>query len=355
MTQCIAPKSVEKRIAIVLAVALTAVAAIGPAAAQAADMSLLEYSGPDRLQRIVAAAKKEGGFTLYTSIAEKDLNPLIKPFEARYGVKVNVWRAGADKVLQRAVTEYRAKKHDVDAIHTASPEMEAFSREKVLQPVLSPAFKDLLPGAVPAHRESAVTLLTVFVQAYNTDKLKREELPRTFRDLLDPKWKGQLGIEAKDEDWFAAVVEHLGGKPGIDLFRDIAAKNGFSARAGHSLLTNLIVSGEVPLGLTVYNYMAAQAKAKGAPIDWFVIEPALARSNAIGITRHARNPNAALLFYEFMLSDAQALLAGLDYVPSSTRHESPLGRIRPKLLDPIAALDERAKWEKVYADTLAGR
>lgn len=56
-----------------------------------------------------------------------------------------------------------------------------------------------------------------------------------------------------------------------------------------------------------------------------------------------------------MLSDAQALLAGLDYVPSSTRHESPLGRIRPKLLDPIAALDERAKWEKVYADTLAGR
>ena len=164
-----------------------------PALAQ--DASLLSYSGPDRSQKLIAAAKKEGTLTLYTTIAAKDLPAFIDPFEKKYGIKVNVWRAGTDKVLQRTLTEAAARRYEVDAIHFGSPELEALHREKILQPVNSPHHKELIAGAVPAHREWAAMWLSVWVQAYNTNLIKKEDLPKTYQDLLDPKWKGKLGIE----------------------------------------------------------------------------------------------------------------------------------------------------------------
>ena len=126
----------------------------GQATAQAQgtpDMSLLQYSGPDRAQRLLAAAKKEGSLTFYTTIAEKDIPTIVLPFEKKYGIKINIWRAGTDKVLQRTVAEAAARRYEVDAIHFGSPEMEALHREKILQPVNSPYFKELIPGALPAH------------------------------------------------------------------------------------------------------------------------------------------------------------------------------------------------------------
>ena len=137
-----------------------------------APSQLATYEGPDRMERLAAAAKKEGSVTIYTTIAEKDLPTLIKPFEAKYGVKVNVWRAGTDKVLQRTLAEAAAKRFEVDVIHFGAPEMEALSREKLLQAVMSPSYKDLIAGSVPAHHEWAATLLSVWVQAYNTTLIK---------------------------------------------------------------------------------------------------------------------------------------------------------------------------------------
>ena len=317
-----------------------------PAAAQ----GLFDYRGADRMERIAAAATKEGSLTLYTTIAEKDLPAIIKPFEDKYGVKVNVWRAGTDKVLQRTVTETRAKKYEVDAVHFGAPEMEALHREKILQAVDSPVHKDLLAGSVPAHREWAATILSVWVQAYNTQLVKKAELPKTYRDLLDPRWKGKLGVEAKDDDWFATVVHLMGGeKEGLEFFRELVAKNGISPRQGHTLLNNMVVSGEVPLALTVYNYMPEQAKKKGAPIDWFVIEPAIARSNAVGVARHAPHPAAALLFYEYLLGpDGQKAMVSVDYVPTNTKVDSPLKGVKIIQTDPIRSLDESPKWSKLF-------
>ena len=314
--------------------------------------ALFDYKGADRFAKIEAAAKKEGTLTLYTTIAEKDLPAIIGPFEKKYGIKVNVWRAGTDKVLQRTVAEARAKRYDVDAIHYGSPEMEALSREKILQPIDSPVHADLAAGSVPKHKEWAATILSVWVQAYNTNAVKKADLPKTYQDLLDPKWKGRLGIEAKDDDWFATVVHLMGGEEkGLAFFRELVAKNGISARHGHTLLDNMVVSGEVPLALTVYNYMPEQAKKKGAPIDWFAIEPAVARSNAIGVARKAPHPNAALLFYEYLLGpDGQKAMVSVDYVPTNTRVASPLKGIRIVQTDPIRSLDESAKWSKLFED-----
>lgn len=329
--------------------ALALLAAALPALAQGPD-PVFSYQGADRMERITAAAKKEGTLTLYTTIAEKDLPAIVKPFEQKYGVKVNVWRAGTDKVLQRTVVETQAKKYDVDAVHFGAPEMEALAREKILQAVDSPVHRDLAPGSVPKHRQWAATILSVWVQAYNTDLIKKADLPRTYAALLDPKWKGKLGIEAKNDDWFATVVQLMGGEEkGLAFFRELVAKNGISPRQGHTLLTNMVVSGEVPMALTVYNYMPEQAKKKGAPIEWFALEPAIARANAIGVARHAPHPNAALLFYEYLLGpDGQKAMVSIDYVPTNTKVESPLKGVKIVTTDPVVSLDEQAKWAKLY-------
>jgi iron(III) transport system substrate-binding protein len=312
--------------------------------------ALFDYAGADRMQKIAAAAKKEGTLTIYTTFAEKDQPALLGPFESKYGVKVVVWRAGTDKVLQRTIAEARANKNDVDVIHFGSPEMEALSREKILQAVASPVHRNLQAGSVPRHREWAATLLSVWVQAYNTNLIRRQDLPKTYADLLDPRWKGKLGIEAKNEDWFASVVDVMGGgEKGMRFFRDLVAKNGLSPRTGHTLLNNMVIAGEVPLALDIYNYMPEQAKRKGAPIDWFVLEPAVARSNAIGVARRAPHPNAALLFYEYMLGEeGQRVLVKMDYVPSNTKVASPLKGVKILQTDPIRTLDESDKWKDLF-------
>jgi len=328
--------------------AATSMMAASFAIASHAEDSLLTSTAADRETKLVAAAKAEGELTLYTSIAQNDLEPVIKPFEDKYGIKVTTWRASGDDVLQRVVQEQKAGRNAVDAIHISAPEMEALHREGLFQKIESPYFADLLQGAVPENKEWVSTLLSVWVQAYNTDQVKKEDLPKTYADLLDPKWKDKLGFEAEDIDWFTGVVETMGEEKGLQYFRDLVKTNGLSVRKGHSLLNNLVVAGEVPVGLTLYNYMPQQAKANGAPIDWFALEPAIARSNGIGVVKTAPHPNAAALFTDYMISEAQPILTSLNYIPTSTKVKSPLESIDLKISDPADKLDNAKKWEPLY-------
>ncbi|MFM0070978.1 extracellular solute-binding protein [Paraburkholderia sediminicola] len=313
------------------------------------NMALTQYTGADRTERVLRAAKDEGELTFYTSIAQSDIAPLIDPFESRYGIKVNVWRAGDEQVVQRCVAEAQGRRYIVDAVHTGSSFLDALRREKLLQPVASPVLDQLMPETIPAHRQWASTMLSVWVQAYNTSLIQRSDLPKTFDDLLAPRWKGKLGIEAKSADWFATVATQMGRENGIEFFRTLVDRNGVSARVGNSLLTNLVAAGEVPLGLEVYNYMPAQAKRKGAPIDWFLMEPAAARANGIAVTNHAPHPAAALLMYDYLLSvDAQRILASLDYVPTNRTVASPLQGMKMTLVDPAMPLKEKMAWTKTF-------
>jgi len=304
----------------------------------------------------LAAAQKEGSLTLYTSFAEKDLPPLILVFEKKYGIKVSVWRAGSEKVLQRTLAEAAARRHEVDAIHSSALEMETLHREKILQPVTSPYSTELIAGALRPHREWVATYLSVWVQAYNTKLVKKEDLPRTFQDLLDPKWKGKLGIEANVPEWYSTVVLNMGEDKGIKFFRDLVGGNGISVRTGHSLLNNMVVAGEVPLALTVYQFMAEAAKRRGATLDWFMLEPAVARMSGIGIARRAPHPNAALLFYDFMLStEAQELLVSMEYAPTRAKVPSPLAQRHLTLVDPAVALDQSDKWTRSFEEVILKR
>ncbi len=313
-----------------------------------ADIAL--YEGADRQQRLIDGAKKEAELNLYASSPVENIRVIADAFEKEYGIKVKIWRSSSEGVLQRIVNEARGGRFEFDVVDNNGPEMEALHREKLLQPVKSPHHRDLIPQAVLPHREWIGTYINVFVQAYNTSKVKKEELPKTYRDLLDPKWRGRLGVEAEDLDWYSAVVKELGEEDGIKLFRGIAAANGLSVRKGHTLLANLVASGEVPLALTVYSYMAEKLKQKGAPIDWFAMSPVIARLNGGGVAKNAPHPYAALLFYDFLIGRGQGLLVKMNYIPTSKRVESPLKNIPLKLIDVASLLDEAGKWTKLYED-----
>jgi iron(III) transport system substrate-binding protein len=324
-------------------------AALALSGALAAQTPLATYTGADRTQKLIEGAKKEGEVVIYTSAPVDDMKALTDAFEKKYGVKAKVWRASSEKVLQRVVTEAKSGRHDVDIAETNGPEMEAMVREKALQPVKSSSHADLIPQAVFPHSSWVGTRLNIFALAYNTKLVKKEELPKTWEDLADPKWKGRLGIEAEDADWFSGVIGTLGEDKGVKTFRDIVQKNGISVRKGHTLLLNLVVSGEVPLALTVYNYKAEQLKNKGAPVDWFTINPAIARANGIGVATQPKNPNAALLFYEFEVSEeGQRILFERDFVPTNRKIETKLNKMPIRFVDPKVALDEFQKWEKLY-------
>src|ERR1700704_3467296 len=311
--------------------------------------------GADRSARLVANARREGTLSLYASMAEKDLIRVVSEFERRYGIKVKVWRSGKNNVLRRAVTEARAGRFEVDVVHNPSPEMELLHRERLLQEVRSPYQRELIPEAVAPHREWAGPRVYIFVQAYNTDKVRREELPRTFKDLLDPRWKGRLAIEAKEQEWFFTLVREMGEEAGLKFFRDLVARNGLTVRNGNALLNNLVVAGEVPFALTLYSYLPEQSRRSGAPINWIALAPTVAYTDGIGVMKRAPHPHAAVLFYDFVLSDGQTLLAELNHVISHRRNEPYLRRFRLKFIELDAVLADYDGWTRIFEDTLYGR
>ncbi len=334
---------------------LAALVLCAPARAQT-GADLASYQGPDREQRLVAGARREGGLMFYTSLHEQNLPAILAAFEKKYGLKVKPWRSGADKVLQRVVAEARAGRWDVDAVHVGSGELEALHREQLLMEIRSPHQRSLLAAAMPEHRDWAPTYLTVFVQQYNTRAVRQDELPKRYEDLLDPRWKGRLAIEERDDDWFGRLVEAMGEKQGIDLFRRIVATNGVSVRKGHSLLGNLVVSGEVPFALASHYNVSESATRQGAPVGWLALEPLVARANGIAVARRAPHPHAAVLFYDFLIGDeGQRLLAQRDYPPASTAVPSPLPIAKTRIIDPAKSLDEGAKWEKIFRDLFVRR
>jgi iron(III) transport system substrate-binding protein len=330
---------------------VVAAAALLAAPARGEGPALATYQGADRLARLIEGAKREGEVTIYTSTPVEDIKVLTDAFERKYGVRTKVWRASSEKVLQRGVAEARAGRFDVDVFETNGPELEALVREKLLTPVWSPALPSLVAEARFPHQSWVGTRLVVFAFAYNTTLVRKADLPAAYAGFADPKWKGKLGIEAEDADWFATVSGVLGETAAEKLFRDVVATNGVSIRKGHTLLANLVASGEVALALTVYNYKAEQLKNKGAPIDWFVIPPAIARVNGVGVAARPPHPNAALLWYEFEIGDeGQQLLLSREFVPTNRNIETPLNRFPLRFVDSKTMLDDAGKWERRYAE-----
>ena len=308
------------------------------------------YKGADRAQRLLEKARQEGVVVVYTSLATTESTPLAKAFEKKYGIRVELWRALSDKVVQRAVTEARGKRHTVDVIETNGPELEMVTREKLTSEFFSPYVADLPAFALPPHRQWVSDRLNFFVVAFNTNKVRREELPTGYEGFLDPRWKGRLGIEATDSEWMATLIKVWGNERGMTFFRKLSEMKP-DVRKGHILLSEMIAAGEIEVGLTVYNANAESMKRRGGPIDWVAVEPVAARPQGIAVMKSAPHPNAALLFADFVLSpEGQELFSSMGRVPASLKVKSDLNNFKYTLVDPAAVLDESEKWEKLWSE-----
>lgn len=313
------------------------------------------YSAKDRHERLADAGKKEGEVSVYHSIPIEDMTAISAAFTKIYGIKVRLWRSGSETVTQRVAAEARGGRFDVDIVENNSQANEALHREQLLQEVSSPYRSDLIPMAIPDHKEWVGTTIDVWVAAYNTNKVKKEELPKTYQDLLDPRWRGRLGIESDNHAWFGTLTEAMGERQGTKLFTDIASTNGLSPRKGHSLLAGQVASGEVPLALTLYDWNAEKLKQKGAPIEWVTLSPVIAQFKTVAMLRKAPHPNAAVLFYDFMLNEGQAILAGRKLVPTSRKIETAAGKLPLKFIDPVRFLDMNDKWKKAWEEAVIKR
>jgi len=308
------------------------------------------YKGADREKRLLERAKKEGQVTVYTSLNLKDSVPITSTFEKKYGVKVSLWRAGSEKVVQRAVTEARAGRFAFDVLETNGPEMEALYRENLLEEFYSPNFKDLPPAAFPKHRHYVADRFNFFTIAYNTKLVKPEDVPNSYEDLLQPRLAGKVGLEAGDVDWFGAMIKHMGEAKGLAYFRKLSDTRP-QIRTGHTLMAELVASGEIPLAATVYNHNAERLTVKGAPIKWKALAPTFGRPNAVGVARQAPHPNAALLFADFMLSpEGQTIIKERNRVPASRAVDTQLNKFPYEMIDPVITLDEDARWGKLWSE-----
>jgi iron(III) transport system substrate-binding protein len=302
----------------------------------------------DRLVSTLEKAKKEGTLTLYTSMAPSEIGPLVKEFEKKYALKVEVWRSTSEGILQRALNESKAKKFNFDVVETNAPEVEILARERTLAEFYSPHQSDLPQNMSPKHKLWVPDRINFYVVAFNTNKIKREDLPTHLEGFTHPKWRDKLGLEATDGDWMGTVVNELGEARGLSLFKKLSELKP-DVRKGHNLLAQMVSNGEVPVGLTTYLGNAQSLKQRGAPVDWVPIEPVIARAQGLGLSKYAPHPHAALLFADFLISpEAQTILNSLGRPPANINIKSKLNNFNYVVADPMAMLDEADKWNQIW-------
>jgi iron(III) transport system substrate-binding protein len=291
----------------------------------------------------IARAKKEGAVTLYTSMQLVDSRPLTEAFEKKYGIKVSLWRASGEKVVERAITEARGNRFDLDVIETDGAQVEIAYREKLLAPLKVPSVADVPAEILPAHGYYAPTRLTLYVMSYNT-KL----------DLLQPRWTGKLALENDDVAWFASVVKAMGESQGLGYYRRLAGQRP-SMRKGHTLMAEMVAAGEIEIAIDTHVQGIARLKEKGAPIDWKPLQPAFGQPSSVGVAARAPHPEAARLLADFILSrEGQEIIKSRNRVPVSRAVDSPLNKFQYRLIDPAIALDEWDKWSALWSSIFLG-
>ena len=326
-----------------------------PAAPPSPNRQIYLYQGADRDQRLVEQARKEQQVVVYSTMTVADGKALATAFERKFGVRVVHWRSGAERIVNRAISEARARRYEADVFETSANRMEMLYRERLLEDFYSPVLRELVPAAFPSHHKQYVAnRFALFVMGYNTNLVKADELPSTYEDLLQPRWAGRITIEGTDIQWFAAVAKSMGEQKGLAYFRKLAALKP-TIRNSHILIAQLVAAGEVPFFLNAYNNNLETLKLQGAPVDWKPLQPAFGLAASIGLSRYAPRPHAALLFVEFALSkEGQEIVKSVNRVPSSALVDSPLNKFKHTIIDPASSLDEDEKWKNHFSNIFLG-
>ena len=250
---------------------------------------------------LLEAARREGELVYYASMNVAEANAVISAFEKRYPfIKVKLNRIGSEKLLTRVLTEARAKKIFADVIQTVEFSMHIFSRSGILARY-TPQANSMYPKEFKEEGFWTTVYYNAYVTGYNTRLVTARALPKSYDDLLDPKWKGALMMEGTKADWFAGMLQIMGQERGLKYMRALA-KQQPSPREGHELLAQLIVAGEGLFDINIPAASVERMKERGAPIEWTALGEVPAIMVGIGLSAQAPHPNAAKVFSDFVLS-----------------------------------------------------
>jgi len=264
------------------------------------------------------AAKREGEIVFYASMNLAEANIMIAEFEKRYpSLQVKLNRAGSEKLLTRVLAEARAKRVAADVIQTVEFSMHILKRSGVLARYIAPS-DFLYPKNFKDEGFWTTVYYNPYVTAYNTRLVAPRMAPKTYADLLDPKWKGKITMEGTKADWFAGMLQIMGQERGLQYMRQLAKQEPM-LREGHELLAQLIAAGEGFFDINIPASSVDRMKEKGAPIDWIALGEAPAIMVGIGLASQAAHVNAAKLFMDFALSrEGQRLQQGFGRLVART-------------------------------------
>ncbi|HEY3165685.1 MAG TPA: extracellular solute-binding protein, partial [Candidatus Binatia bacterium] len=182
------------------------------------------------------------------------------------------------------------------------------------------SFRDPAGGWVAAY-------LQLNVIAYNTKLVAKSEAPKGYDDLLNPKWKGKMGLDDKQYIWFDGLLKVMGRDKGLAYFKRLATQ-GIHFRSGNTLLANLLAAGEFGVLINARPESVDELKQKGAPVEWVASRPTTANVLPIAVAKNAQHPNAAKLFMDHMLSEeGQRILSAMSRTPARPGVSTPNPRL----------------------------
>ena len=263
-----------------------------------------KLSASQRQERLIAGAKKEGKVVYYASGNVRDNQKMVTAFKKRYPfLDVEYSGGGGSRIVQRTLTEFLAKHHVLDVANSNAFRIPPLITYGVFGRYESPHHRNLIKALLDPNRRFSPLYTTALVIGYNTAEVKPKDAPKSYTDLIKPRWKGrQMALDTEAHSWFMGILGTMGEKEGLEYSRRLAAQ-GLVRRRGHTLMTQLLAVGEFNVMIESYLHTFIKLKEKRAPIDYVVPDPLILRPpSAVGLLQKAPHPHAAALFIDFLLS-----------------------------------------------------
>lgn len=302
-------------------------------AATVEEIALLKSA--NRQKVLEEGAKKEGKLMWYsTLIVDQVVRPVKEAFEKEYPfIQLEFYRGNSENVVQKVLAEYQARRYDVDLIDgTVSPTM--VKRAGFLQRFYSPPL-----GEYPADLKDpqgfwGSTNLYFLTPGYNTRNVKTNELPKTYEDLLNPRWKGQMIWSTSRGSgaplFIGNVLLSMGQEAGKAYLQKLRGQNIAKSTASARQVLDLVIAGEYPMALHIFNHHAYISKTAGAPVDWFPIEPVTATIQTVALAKNTPHPHAAMLFLDFVFSEkGQKVFQQSNYLPAHPKVPAKQADLKP--------------------------
>jgi iron(III) transport system substrate-binding protein len=299
------------RIHLRLTLAIVAVAfyLVIPRAATGAVEDLLaelNAKAPEQRQKLlVENARKEGEVTLYTSVNTRDAQELMAGFNKLYpGVRVAIASLGGPGVLNKVLTESRAGANVADVVALNGISAFELIDKKLVARYKSPMIGFLRKGFVDAVGYWPGIYAIGYTIIYNSRRVAPKDVPKRYEDLLQPRWKNSLIIDAEDHDLLAGLIDLWGEAKATSFLTQIAQEQKVTlSRQSHTFMTQLVATGEHDAIIDGYVHNAVALKGKGAPIDHVMTNPTIIRPpTTIAIMARAPHPYAAALLLDYHLS-----------------------------------------------------